>query len=272
MVRQVRRERSESRSCISSEAVTITAHLSPATFQAFDAEVIATPGGRRLADREVRDVRRARAASSARAPRRRSPCTSYRAASAATASSSSRSNDGRSDCAGGRGGRRGRRPRTRARARRGRAASPRPERERRLDDDPPPTSRVDGEERRVDGRVDDDRRRPGSVSARRSSATADITSATSLHPLRLDLPAEAGARRTPANASPSLPGVGVAGVVARDRREQRLADRQREREVHLGDPGRQDVGRVLRPLRAAAEPQELERDVVERVDADGRRS
>jgi hypothetical protein len=111
---------------------------------------------------------------------------------------------------------------------------------------------------------------PGSVSARRSSATPDMTSATS-RTRPGPRPSRSACRRS-GRTHPDHGRVGVACVVARDRVKPHRATRQRQPEVHLGDPGRQHLRRIFRPLRAVPEPQELQGDVVERIDADCPRS
>ena len=78
---------------------------------------------------------------------------------------------------------------------------------------------------------------PGSVKTRSSSATPDITSATSETCAGLDRPPEpAGGEGGERLGQP--PAVRVAGVVELDRRAEGVAHGRRELEVELGHPGR----------------------------------
>ena len=133
--------------------------------------------------------------------------------------------------------------------------------ERRLDDLAAYLAR-NGEERRIDGRVHDHgvarrRQRPQQLGDARHDVRDDERS------LRVDLPAPARGRERRERLGQS-PWVGVTRVVAVDRLGERAPHGWCEREVELGDPGRQHIGRVAAPLLAAALPQLLQREVVER--------
>ena len=139
-------------------------------------------------------------------------------------------------------------------------------RERHLDDATPDLAR-DREERRVDRRIDHHcvsrlRQRAQQLGDRRHHVGDEPDT------IRIDVPGKARGGE-PGERAAELRRVGVARVVVGDRGEERLADREGEREVGLGDPGREHVARVLRPLGAVAQPEELERDVVEGVDLAG---
>ena len=134
--------------------------------------------------------------------------------------------------------------------------------QRRLDDTPPRHPR-DAEEGRVDGRVDDDAvARLGQRAQELADAGDDIGDEPDAG--RVDLPAEAlggeSRERLGQTARHRIPRVVTGDCVL-----EHLADRQREREVHLGHEGRQHVRLVPRPLRAAPGAEQLQRDVVERI-------
>ncbi len=118
-------------------------------------------------------------------------------------------------------------------------------------------------ERRVHRRLDEHtrpRRRPGAEQSRNPGNDVG----DQVHVAGRDPPAPARLRpRREGFAEPARER--VPRVVVVDGPLHRLGDRHGEREVHLRDPGRQDVGWVQAPLCALAPPQRCLRDAIERV-------
>jgi hypothetical protein len=84
------------------------------------------------------------------------------------------------------------------------------------------------------------------------------------HVRRIDLPPPPAGGEPGQRLRESGVRAGVADVGAADRGVQRLGDRHREREVHLGDGQRQHVRGVGSPLRAPPPPQLGQRDLLHR--------
>ena len=134
--------------------------------------------------------------------------------------------------------------------------------ERDVDDAPPVL--VDGRgERRVGRCIDDDAAaRWGGQAQHLGGTDHDIRHED--HPLGIDRPSEPGAREVGERVG-EAGGVRVAGVAARDGCDERPADGVRQRDVHLGHEGRQDVGGVGGPLLAAPLAELHQRTGVKRI-------